>query len=112
MAGRPQLGTSLDSAFSRQKFKCPVVSCKSVMRSDKLRNHLNSKVVWTPNGKPVPRQSVKFFKANKSKQAHTEYFLENSLNENDLPSMSRMVPFGAPGDPFEAAAMGVLVPYL
>ena len=60
-----RLKSGYQGGLSRQKFKCHVPSCGSELRSDKLREHLKSLVLWDDEGGPIAPDTSTFKKRNK-----------------------------------------------
>lgn len=65
-AGRRK--STVSGGISRKKFDCPI--CGKSYRTDKLRDHYFSKVIWDKNGNPVPTYSDSYRLSTKEKQQH------------------------------------------
>lgn len=74
-----------DGGFSRQKFKCPIEGCGMELRSDKLRDHYRSNVIWDDEGGPVSPNTVTYKVSKPRKQAHTKYFFDNGYTQVNIP---------------------------
>ena len=71
------------------------------MRTDKLREHYFSKVIWEKDGKPVPTYSDSYCFCNSTeRQQHTEYFHQHTFTKTKLPPLRHFS--HAPKNPFEA----------
>ena len=49
-----------EGGLSLQIFSCVIHDCDYEGRSNKLRNHYGSKVIWLTNGNPAPNWSATF----------------------------------------------------
>ena len=99
-AGRLKSGHQ--GGLSRQKFKCHVKSCEKELRSDKLREHYRTQVLWDDEGGPICPDSVSYRNANFQKQAHTKHFFDNGYSNINMPACQ--VPVNVPIFSFSATA--------
>ena len=75
-----------EGGLSLQIFSCVVHDCDYEGRSDKLRNHYRSKVIWLTNGNPAPNWSATFKNVrDEDRKNHTKYFIEHGYAKESLP---------------------------
>ena len=85
---------------SRAKRKCPVPGCSTLARTDNLRNHYNSLVVYDQNGNALDLTGDTT-ERKKGVKEHTMYFYEKGYNRQNLPPMNPVL--GADVNPFTLA---------
>ena len=75
---------NLASENSRDKKQCPVPGCNTLVRTDHLRNHWNSLVLYEKNGKPADLSKDGDTCVTKKVSKNTLYFLKRMVTVNKI----------------------------
>ena len=69
-------------------------------RSDKLKEHYRTQVLWNEKGEPISLQSNDYQRAKTQKQNHTKYFFVHGYNKINMPALKS--PANTPSFTFSA----------
>ena len=78
-------GRAYSVGSCKEKFPCKVPSCDAFLRTDNLRYHYRTKVVFKPDGTPIGENHAEFSALPLIKKQHITYFNKNGYTYDKLP---------------------------